>query len=140
MIKIVLDALIPGDSKLGMPPASLIDFNTYQDKYGIHEIVVKFLFELAKVSNYEFFKNFDKLDNNQKMKALNAFKLKNIRLFSDFLRHIFRAYYSDKMVLSILEVGSSPPFPDGNGIKEDDWTILSPVYERGPNYRKFDED
>ena len=140
MINIVLDALIPGDSKLDMPPASLIDFNAYENKYGIHEIVIKFLFELAKVSNYEFFKNFDELDNNQKMKVLNALKLKNIRLFSDFLKHIFRAYYSDKMVLSILKVGSSPPFPDGNEIKEDDWTILLPVYERGSIYRMFDED
>jgi len=140
MIEIVLEVLIPGDSKLKMPPASLIDFNTYKDKYGIDEIVNNFLFELTKISNYEFFKNFDELDDNQKMKALNVFKLKNIRLFSDFLKHVFKAYYSDKMVLSILEVGSSPPFPNGNDIKEDEWTMLLPVYERGSIYRMFDDD
>jgi len=140
MIKIVLDTLIPGDSNSNMPSASFLDFEAYQDKYKIDKIVNNFLFELNKISNYEFLKNFDELDNSQKMKALKSCKLKNIRLFSDFIKHVFRAYYSDKMVLSTLNVGSSPPFPDGNVIKEDDWTILLPVYERGSIYRTFDED
>ena len=30
MIKTVLDAFIPGDNKLGMPPASAVDFNVYE--------------------------------------------------------------------------------------------------------------
>jgi len=140
MIKIVLDTLIPGDSILNMPSASFIDFKAYQDKYGIDKIVNNFLFELNKISNYQFLKNFDELDENQKMDTLKSCKLKNIRLFSDFIKHLFRAYYSDKMVLSTLNVGSSPPFPDGNVIKEDDWTILLPVYERGSIYRVLDED
>ena len=140
MIKIVLDTLIPGDSNSNMPSASFLDFEAYQDKYKIDKIVNNFLFELNKISNYEFLKNFIELDESQKMKTLKACKLKNIRLFSDFIKHVFRAYYSDKMVLSTLNVGSSPPFPDGNVIKEDDWTILSPVYERGSIYRVPDEE
>jgi hypothetical protein len=140
MIKIVLDALIPGDSQLRMPPASILDFNSYEIKYGIQQIVIDFLFELTKISNDQFSKNFNELDEDQRMKVLNASKLKNIRLFSVILKHVFRAYYSDKRVLSILKVGSSPPFPDGNVIEEDDWTILLPVYERGSIYREFDED
>ena len=47
MIKIVLDALIPGDSQLRMPPASILDFNSYEIKYGIQQIVIDFLFELT---------------------------------------------------------------------------------------------
>jgi hypothetical protein len=140
MIKIALDSLIPGDTKLNMPSASILDFDSYEIKYGIQKIVIDFLLELNKIANDEFLKNFDELDQDQKMNVLQAFKLKNIRLFSDFLKHVFRAYYSDKRVLSILKVGSSPPFPDGNEIDDDDWTILLPVFERGPIYRVFDED
>jgi len=140
MIKIVLDSLIPGDTKLNMPSASILDFDSYEIKYGIQKIAIDFLLELNKIANDEFLKNFDKLDQDQKMSVLQAFKLKNIRLFSDFLKHVFRAYYSDKRVLSILKVGSSPPFPGGNEIDDDDWTILLPVFERGPIYRVFDED
>ena len=140
MIKIVLDSLIPGDTKLNMPSASILDFDSYEIKYGIQKIVIDFLLELTKISNDDFLKNFDELDQDQKMKVLKECRLKNIRLFSDFLKHVFRAYYSDKRVLSILKVGSSPPFPDGNEIDDDDWTILLPVYERGSIYRVFDED
>ena len=140
MIKIVLDSLIPGDTKLNMPSASILDFDSYEIKYGIQKIVIDFLLELTKISNDDFLKNFDELDQDQKMKVLKACRLKNIRLFSHFLKHVFRAYYSDKRVLSILKVGSSPPFPDGNEIDDDDWTILLPVYERGLIYRVFDED
>jgi len=140
MIKIVLDTLIPGDIKLKMPSASILDFNTYKTKHGIQQIVIDFLFELTKISNNQFSRDFNELDEDQRMKVLNVCKLKNIRLFSLFLKHVFRAYYSDKRVLSILKVGSSPPFPDGNVIEEDDWTILLPVYERGSIYRVLDED
>ena len=140
MINTVLDTFIPGDYKLGMPPASKVDFNAYQLEHGIQQIVIDFLSELTKISLDTFAKEFKELDEEQRMHVLGAYKLINIRLFSDFLKHVFRAYYSDKRVLSILKVGSSPPFPDGNEIDDDDWTILLPVYERGSIYRVFDED
>ena len=140
MIKIVLNTLIPGDKKLNMPPASEIGFNAYEIKYEIKQITNDFLSELTKISQSQFSKIFIELGEDQKKKALNILKLKNIRLFSVFLKHVFRAYYSDIRVLSLLRVGSSPPFPDGNEIKEDDWSILSPVYERGPIYKIIDED
>ena len=43
MIEIVLDAIIPGDRKLKMPPASAIDFKMYTIKYGIENIVNAFI-------------------------------------------------------------------------------------------------
>ena len=88
----------------------------------------------------KFSKDFRELNETQRISVLAASKLEDIRLFSAFLEHCFRAYYSDKRVLSILKVGSSPPFPEGNVLEEDDWTILMPVYERGSIYREFDED
>ena len=140
MIKTVLDTFIPGDNKLGMPPASAVDFNVYKSKHGIQQIVIGFLSVLTKISKEKFSKDFKKLNETQRISVLAASKLEDIRLFSTFLEHCFRAYYSDKRVLSILKVGSSPPFPEGNVLEEDDWTILIPVYERGSIYREFDED
>ena len=140
MIKTVLDAFIQGDNKLGMPPASAVDFNVYESKHGIQQIVIGFLSVLTKISKEKFSKDFRELNETQRISVLAASKLEDIRLFSAFLEHCFRAYYSDKRVLSILKVGSSPPFPEGNILEEDDWTILIPVYERGSIYREFDED
>jgi hypothetical protein len=140
MINTILDTFIPGDYKLGMPPASRVDFNAYQLEHGIEQIVIDFLSELTKISLDTFAKEFEELDEEQRVHVLDSCKLINIRLFSTFLKHCFQAYYSDKGVLSILQVGSSPPFPEGNVLEEDDWSILIPVYERGSIYRTFDKD
>ena len=115
-------------------------FNNYKIKHGIEKIETDFLAELTKISNEEFFENFIDLDEDQKIIALNLCKLTNVRLFSAFLKNIFRFYYSDKRVLSLINVGSSPPFPQGNIIEEDDWTILMPVYARGSIYKEFDDE
>jgi hypothetical protein len=140
MIKAVLNAIIPVDKKLKMPSASELDFNSYKIKNRIEKIEIDFLFELTKISNDEFSKNFIDLDENQKIKALNLCKLRKVRVFSAFLKNIFRFYYSDKRVLSLINVGSSPPFPTGNKIEDDDWTMLIPVYERGTIYKKVDDE
>ncbi len=76
MIKIVLDTLIPGDIKFKMPSASILDFNTYKIKHGIQQIVIDFLFELTKISNNQFSRDFNELDEDQRMKVLNVCKLK----------------------------------------------------------------
>ena len=123
-----------------MPPASKVDFNAYQNEHGIQQIVIAFLSELTKISLDTFAKEFKELDEEQRVHVLDSCKLINIRLFSTFLKHCFQAYYSDKGVLSILQVGSSPPFPEGNVLEEDDWNILVPVYERGSIYSTFDKD
>ena len=140
MINTILDTFIPGDYKLGMPPASKVDFNAYQLEHGIEQIVIDFSSELTKISLDTFAKEFKELDEEQRVHVLGSCKLINIRLFSTFLKHCFQAYYSDKGVLSILQVGSSPPFPEGNVLEEDDWNILVPVYERGSIYSTFDKD
>ena len=140
MINSILDYLMPGDENLGMPPASKIDFHAYKIKYGIQQIVIDLLSEITKISNDKFLKDFVDLNEKQKSTILKEARLKNMRLFLTFLKHCFKAYYSDKSVLSIINAGSSPPFPKGNVLEEDDWIILMPVYERGSIYRKFNDD
>ncbi len=139
MIKLVLDTFIPGDTSLGMPSAALIDFETYQRKYGIHQLVSDFLAELAVLSLDKFGKKFADLNEDSRLAVVNACKAKNVRLFAAFLTNCFRAYYSDKAVLSCIPTGSVPPFPIGNVLEQDDWSLLEPVYDRGPIYRTVPE-
>ena len=139
MINLVLDTLIPGDNELGMPPASEVDFAAYQLKYKAQQVVGDFLAELTTIALSTFGMEFTYLDEGQRLAAVNACKLKNIRLFSAFLTHCFRAYYSEKAILNRLSVGSVPPFPVGNTIEQNDWGLLEPVYERGPIYRTVHE-
>ncbi len=66
---------------------------------------------------------------------LNKFKKANFRDFSVFVNLVLIIYYSEKTVLSKLNVGSIPPFPGGNFVKEGDLYLLEQVFIKGPIYR-----
>lgn len=139
MIDLVLDTIIPGDASLGMPAASVIDFEAYQLRYQLQRLVDDFLAELSTLSLDKYGVEFIKLTEEQRLSTINSCRTKNIRLFTTFLTHCFRAYYSDRSILDCLSAGSVPPFPIGNVLEQDDWTLLEPVYERGPIYRSVHE-
>ena len=64
----------------------------------------------------------------QSEEDLNQFKKANFRDFSVFVNMVLIIYYSNIKVLSKLEVGSVPPFPEGNFIKEGDIYLLEQVF------------
>lgn len=66
---------------------------------------------------------------------LNQFKKANFRDFSVFVNMVLILYYSNPLVLSKLEVGSVPPFPDGNFVKEGDIYLLEQVFLREKIYK-----
>lgn len=137
MIDLVLNTLIPEDIDLKMPAASSIDFESYKIKHKIDLMVDNFIYLLNQVAIDIFDAPFTAISDEQRLAAVNYLKLKNIRLFSEFLTHCFRAYYSDVKVLAKLSVGSIPSFPSGNYLESDDWTILESVYDRGIAYRQI---
>jgi hypothetical protein len=138
MIELVLDTMLPGDVSLGMPPASATDFEAYQLRHGTFEQVDAFLAMLAGVARDKFGQSFESLDATQRLAAINGCKVVDVRLFSAFLTHVMRAYYTDRGVLGRLSVGAVPPFPAGNELETDDWTLLEPVYLRGEMCRRAD--
>jgi|GEM_PF-1076512 len=135
MIELVLDTMLPGDAALGMPRASTLDFEGYQLRHRVTDQVDAFLKMLANVAHEKFGRPFDALDAGQRLAAINGCKLVDVRLFSAFVTHVMRAYYTERRVLAQLSAGAVPPFPAGNEIAADDWTILEPVYLRGQIWR-----
>jgi hypothetical protein len=131
MIDKVLNAILPGSEALGLPSATKLDFALYQKDNLMQGVTEDFLSELSLIATEKFETDFDNLDDQQRMNVINNCKIKNFRIFSVFIKHCFRFYYSNKQVLSVLNVGSTPPFPQGNILDEDDWEILEPVLERG---------
>ena len=67
--------------------------------------------------------------------GLNQFKKANFRDFSVFVNMVLILYYSNQTVLSKLEVGSVPPFPEGNFVKEGDIYLLEQVFLREKIYK-----
>lgn len=140
MVNLIIDAILPGDLSLNMPAASQIIFSGCINTYSKQELVDKFLNLTNQVCLDKFAVNFSQLSNGDRLKALEATKSANIRLFIDFITNLFRAYYTNPKVLEAINSGSIPPFPAGNLLENDDWEILEPVFERGRIYRSINSD
>lgn len=138
MIGLVLGTMLPGDPALGLPSASQVDFEGYVLRHRASAQVDAFLAVLALVARDKFDAPFVALDAAQRLAAINACKLADVRAFSAFVTHAMRAYYTDRGVLERIGAGAAPPFPEGNALDTDDWMLLEPVYERGPIWRDAD--
>ena len=88
----------------------------------------QFDYVFQKSNNYQDYKVVKKED-------LNLLKKANFRDFSVFVNMVLILYYSNPIVLSKLEVGSVPPFPDGNFVKEGDIYLLEQVFLREKIYK-----
>lgn len=125
----LLGALIPADAQLGMPSAAEIDFAAYAAQQGAWPEVDAFLARLLEVG--PALEQWQGMDEQACLEHLQAFRQRELRLFSSFLTHVFRAYYSSQAVQRLIGCGAVPPFPDGNVLADDDWSVLEPVYARG---------
>jgi hypothetical protein len=140
MLNLIIDTILPGDHTLNLPPASQINLEIYVNNYSKQELLSEFLNLTNKVCLDKFATNFSELSDVDRLKALEACKSVNIRLFVDFITNLFRTYYTDVKVLEAINSGSIPPFPVGNVLENDDWGILEPVFERGRIYRSINPD
>jgi hypothetical protein len=135
-LKTVIDAMLPGDSVIGMPCASTIDFEIYLKQHNLNQLSFDFVQMLDKICEEKKGMSFADLDEVQKIQAINACKLVDVRVFSAMVGHLLKAYYTAPVVLMKIKSGSVPPFPNGNSIEDDDWSILESVYERGQVFRE----
>lgn len=136
MIKQFLDAILPGDSTINMPAGSRIDFAAYlRNQKGAAELLDQFLALLDAVATEQTGKSFAALDEDRRLECVEVVKRRNGRLSGSVIVHALKAYYTDAVVLRALSSDAVPPFPQGNSITEDDWSILEPVYERGAIFR-----
>jgi hypothetical protein len=139
MIVLILETVIPSDQDLGMPSAAAIDFDAYAARYGVQELASRYAALVDSVAQERLAQPFSALSEDERLDVVNVTRTKDIRLFSGFITHVFRAYYSDGEVLARIGSGAVPPFPEGNALAADDWGLLEPVYERGPIYRAMKE-
>lgn len=135
MLNLIIDTILPGDSALNLPPASQINFDGYVANYSRQELIDEFLNMISQICLKKFAENFSELSGTDRLRVLQACRNENIRLFLDFITNLFRAYYTNSMVLEEINSGSIPPYPVGNFLPTDNWEILEPVFERGRMYR-----
>lgn len=136
MLPAIINTVLPGDVSLGMPPASEVGVQSYFEQHSLAALVDDFTQLLDDVSLAKCGQPFLSLDMAARLQAINACKLANVRLFSAFLTQALRAYYTAPEILCLIGAGSVPPFPLGNELAQDDWSMLEVVYERGQIYRE----
>lgn len=128
MKDVFLDTILPGDEGLGMPQASkVVAVLADWDQYAI------VLDQLAQEAGGE---NFAALHAVSRLAVVEKSRRKQARLANGVIVAALKAYYTDENVLRALGAGAVPPFPDGNFLEDDDWSILEPVFERGPIWRE----
>jgi hypothetical protein len=118
--------LVMPSGETGMPEAELI-LHSIDQANPIH---TKFV-ELSKVICKK-----TSLNQIQSEEDLNQFKKTNFRDFSVLVNMVLILYYSNNTVLEKLEVGSTPPFPEGNFVKEGDIYLLEQVFLREKIYKE----
>ena len=135
MIDLLLDTILPADPDLNMPSAASL---------GLSEVVVgmatpapleEYTALLDQLADEIFGGNFASLDAEDRLQIVEKSKRKNNRLANTIILHCLKAYYTNETILKTLPAGAVPPFPEGNIMGEDDWSLLEPVYERGRIYR-----
>jgi hypothetical protein len=142
VLNAVLDTLIPADPDMEMPSASQAGVG-HQLRLGPQAATVNAYLAVvqqtwqaqAEASGAEALGGFDQWPPTQRLELLNATRKGNMRLFAAFITAAFQAYFTSPAVLSRIGSGAVPPFPQGNTLPADDWTLLEPVYERGRLYR-----
>lgn len=127
--------MLPSDPILGMPSASAIDFNTYLNQHDLIDLSYKFIQMVDSVCVEKFGKSFSELNQTQMIQAISACKLIDVKLYSTMVSNLLKAYYTSPTILAKIGSGSVPPFPAGNSIASDDWSILESVYARGQIFR-----
>jgi len=118
----ILNLILPS-SKSGMPE-SIIVLDNLEKSNNIH---FKFI-ETCKILCA-------KVEQVENQEQLDLLKKNNFRDFSNFVNSFLILYYSNLEVLKKLNVGSIPPFPDGNFVKEGDIYLLEQVFLKEKIYK-----
>ncbi|MEG3618300.1 gluconate 2-dehydrogenase subunit 3 family protein [Magnetovibrio sp. PR-2] len=135
MIDLFCDTILPGDPDLGMPPGSSVDVSGLVTQRQANQQANEFFSLIDALALEKFGAAFKDLDPEQRLACIELSKRKNLRLAMSLIVLCLQAYYTDPAVLTALPAGAVPPFPTGNPMHDDDWTLLAPVFERGEIYR-----
>ena len=133
MINQILDTIIPKNEKLGMPSASSIDFKSYNTKNNIEKLFKDIIRKTIDLTDRHYSKSFEELNFEERLFVINKIKFNNIKLFSNFIKHVVNVYYSNKMVINQIIMNSEKILQ--NNYKED-WSLISSVLKRGIKYKK----
>jgi hypothetical protein len=135
----LVDLMIPADRERGLPSGSEVDISrvlpAHLEVEDLEMLAEQFealisshghgLLELTDGTFHEFIqKNRPKIDP----------------ILREIGKYLLMSYYTDSLVRDVIGVGARPPFPAGYPVHEGDLSLLESVFERGPIFRKVDNE
>ncbi len=126
----LLDTMLPASDDGNLPSARELDLIGY-----INETAEDFIPLLVEIVD-SFDEAFSDLSIVQRYPLVEAFSTTRTELFESLLFQLYDCYYQDDRVLEGIGMAAGPPFPEGNTIESGDLSLLDPVLEKSPTYRK----
>ncbi len=126
----LLDTMLPASDDGNLPSARELDLIGY-----IVDAAEDFIPLLVEIVD-SFDEAFSDLSIAQRYPLVEAFSTTRTELFESLLFQLYDCYYQDDRVLEGIGMAAGPPFPEGNTIESGDLSLLDPVLEKSPTYRK----
>jgi len=83
-------------------------------------------------------RSLDELPASEQLEVINQHRETCATFFQVFESQVIQAYYANSIVLTSLGVNAPSPYPAGYDVQETDWSLLDPVRDREPFYRKLE--
>ena len=80
--------------------------------------------------------SFAALDAAQRLAIANAYRAEGGAPLAALSRVVLLCYYRDDRVMRALGQEPRPPFPLGHVVQQGDWSLLEPVRQRPPFWRR----
>jgi len=134
-IALFLETILPGDEAHSLPSGACVDPARPTARDGVERRLEEIEALLDAAAEELGGAGFAALPPPERLKAVERARRRDMRLMTAFIIHVLRLYYTQAEVLRALPAGAVPPFPAGNTLETDDWTLLEPVARRGAIWR-----
>ena len=139
ILLILVDMIIPASVDFTLPSASdpqiFADLvNTAQRR---RDEVRDALSALETVAYEEARSEFSKLDDKNRIVILELFRRTYVKAADLLATLTVQCYYRDSRVMRSLNMESRAPHPIGFEVNRGNWSLLDPVRNRTPNFRKL---
>lgn len=133
--KVLFNSIIPPNKDESLPGLGDLDFYKYIKESSKESLLDKIILILEAKSEELFSSNLKDLGESDFKKILKSSISKNFRDFNSLALLGCDYYYTNVTVREKLKLTIKPPFPDGNFVKEVDFSVLEQVYNKGKIYR-----
>ena len=138
ILDVVLDQIIPADPKRHKPSAAEVGVLAY-----IHlrhpaalASIAQQLTELDAYAEARYNQPFLSLPRASQEEATQSLRLQNPQFLRSLALYTVACYYINDQVMQAIGLPPRAPYPEGFTVHRGDLTLLDPVRERGPIWRR----